>query len=654
MLATHPFKNESHELKNSFVSTLKKYLETQGYPEKITHTILDKKFLSENPPYYTYYPHLFNEAFGINDSGILETLSLAGFLYYKAIINIDAIFDQNPSESSFHKYIVANICQEETIKLLSGLFSPNHPFWNIWNKRKLEYVKAYNMDKNPEVITSYKEYELLADYKCAFGKIAIDSLYFLSENRDEDLYKNVLLSHKHFYTAFQIVDDITDFEEDAENKQFNLLAYELKKQLSQEEISHATIKSLKTKLFLNGTIEKAYEMALSYIKLAASTDVHSLEQWNQEIQFLNNIITTHKLNVNGFIEVFRAKQTLSHTKNSAGNNLNQAVQSGLEFITKSQKEDGSWNDYFNEAGISNSWATAFVLNYLPHDSSNISEGFFNAGISFLEKVIGSDGLWGYNDAWITDADSTSFAMLSLLKSKKSIDEKTLSTWLQFQKEDGGFSTYNDARKVISSLNNESITNVEGWTSSQFCVSATAYCVLCKIRPGEESFFQLRDYLLENLKKEHKHYSYWWTDFSYTLTFIIKGAEISADRELLSLSMELLKKHLDTSSIIKSNQNFFYLGMILDCICSSENSYNLFEEEANQIALLLTDSQMTDGSWMSDFSLRIPAPNERNPSSNNINWIKSDKGTNILVNDYQRLFTTVVSVAGLEKYGKIGK
>ena len=141
-IAIKKYKNNSSKLKKQFIKSLSEYLKSQKYHQKITNAILDESFINSNPLYYTYYPHLFNNAFKIFDKDILCTLSLAGFLYYKAILNIDKIFDEKEAKDSFQEYIIANICQEETIKLLSKLFPTNHPFWKLWNKRKMEYINA--------------------------------------------------------------------------------------------------------------------------------------------------------------------------------------------------------------------------------------------------------------------------------------------------------------------------------------------------------------------------------------------------------------------------------------------------------------------------------------------------------------------------------
>ncbi|WP_075340970.1 prenyltransferase/squalene oxidase repeat-containing protein [Tenacibaculum agarivorans] len=627
---------------------LNKYLENQKFPKKIIYALVDENFINSNPSYYTYYPFLFHKAFRVNDKDILETLTLAGFFYYKGIISIDDIFDQKAPENVFNKYVIANVCQEETIKLLSSLFPKTHPFWELWNLRKIEYIKAYDMDRNPEKIINHEQFETLADYKCAFGKIAIDSLFHLSTSKNENLYKKILASHKFFYVGFQLIDDITDFIEDMENEQFNILHFELKKLKNKAVIEKEGLKDLKTEMYLNGTINKVQEMAIKNLEKSLSfvNDI-ALDQWKQEVQGLYNTAISQYLNTSAYVSVFETKQILA-TEVIKHNNLKIAITKSIDFINKSQQKDGSWNDYFNEAGVSNSWTTAFMLTYYSKDITIDQTNILNHAIEFLKKTRGSNKLWGYNSSWIPDADSTSFVMLSSLNHKNAIDPQTIANWLTYQNEDGGFSTYNNPKEVLISLNSTAIQNVEGWTQSHFCVSATAYYVLSKLAIKNDALHKLRTYLIQKIKQEKSIHSYWWTDAIYAITFLVKGAEIYKDTELLTICNQFIDNYLQE----KKELNYFYQGLLLDCICSSEHLFKIYENEAHKIVIALLQNQFSDGSWKESYALRIPEPSVKSPENQNILWTKADQGTNILVNDYHRLFTTVVCLSGLSKYIKV--
>ncbi|ELR73693.1 squalene-hopene cyclase [Fulvivirga imtechensis AK7] len=649
MLSTKIFTRNHLKLKEDFVRLLKDYVEKEEFPKQIAGGILDMAFIDENPVYYTYYPYLFSEQFNIHDKQTLDLLSLAGFLYFKSIVNIDVIFDSQEAQSPFQNYILANICQEETVKLLSELFDSNHPFWKAWNKRKFEYVKAYQIDQESHNIRTYEEFETLADFKCAFGKIAIDSLFFLSGCQNKASYEKVLNSHKCFYAAFQILDDIADFKEDMENGQFNIVGFELRKQLTETEIKESTIRDLKTKLYLNGTIRKLQDQALSYIEQAEkSVDMLNAEQWKFEMQKMRNTIISDQLNLDGFIKVFDTKNNLSGVKRSSVS-PNEQINSALKFIINAQNKDGSWNDHFNEAGVSDTWATAFILSAFPKEYYEVYRSHLDRASNFLLQAMSNNNLWGYNSRWVADADSTTFAMLSQLCLGNGVAENSLHQWLEFQNSDGGFRTYLNKEIILASLNNDAMNDVEGWLRSHFCVSATAYYYLCRAGIFNDHFFRLKDYLSDNLKHAEHHHSYWWTDFIYTLSFLIKGATLINDDEVLKLCNPILDRYVKTGLTGKSASNYFYMGVLLDCVFDSKIEKDEWKEPIQKLASTLLENQMEDGSWPGNYSLRIPHPGIKFPQDPSHRWMKSDRGTNIVVEDFHRLFTSVVCTASLVKH-----
>ncbi len=652
MIQTNLHNNSFLKLKENFIILLKNYLSQQKLPIEIINQIQNRDFIDYNPIFYTYYPYLFNEAFSIKKKEVLDSLSLAGFLYYKALITIDNLFDKKSSSNSFQRYLIANICQEEAIKVLSSLFPKNSPFWDTWNLRKVEYMKAYQMDKGFHKITSYKEYESLADYKSAFGKIAIDSLYFLSGETHKEAYQKILKSHKYYYTAFQILDDIRDFQEDFENNQFNLALFELQQQVSKKEINNTPLRNLKQKIYQEGIVNKLQEKALEYInKSSLVKNSLFLNQWNFEIQTLHNDIVSHKLIVKGFIKEFTSLNKLSTTKNKNKNNINNAITLGENFILNSQNKDGSWEDYLNiTAGTSNTWTTAFILNYISDNFKKNNKEKIILAAQFLKKASISSNLWGYNNKWIADADSTTFTFLALIKSGETFTSKELSNWYTYQNNDGGFTTYNNEEEVIISLRNI-VEDAKGWTSSHFCVSATAYYFLSKEKIVNQQYSLLRKYLIEQLSTPENCYSYWWTDIIYTLSFLIKGSEIIDDFEIKKLTYDLLEKYLMSNKIEKfiSDENTFYLGLLLDCICSSDFLYKVHQESAKKISSFLISNQMTDGSWLPSYALRIPQTKLRNPNSSDISWRRSNKGTNIVLDNFNRQFTSIVCLSGLTHF-----
>ncbi|NQX82312.1 MAG: hypothetical protein HRT66_10010 [Flavobacteriaceae bacterium] len=634
------------ELEFDMKLSLSKYFENSNYTSDIIDEILDKEFISSNPSYYLYYPYLFNEYFDIHDKKTLDLISISGFLYYKSVILIDDIFDNKDSKNNFNKFFIANICQEETVKIISSFFKIDSSFWDTWNIRKFEYAKAYKMDKTMKNIKSYDEFEKLADYKSAFGKIGIDCLFHLSTNKDKAVYNDVLNSHKLFYTSFQITDDIADYMEDVENDQFNISKHELIKVLGDENIDNYSIKEQNKLMYFKGIASELYSKAIAYTDKAISImnlGNYSKETlWKNELYSLHNTCISNFLNITGFVETYKVKNKLSN-KIQVNNNLKDSIDRSIKYIIDSQDKQGSWNDIFNEAGVSNVWATSYIGYLLSESNVNISNKLLKKASNYLIQNKNSDALWGYNNMWIDDADSSSFALLNI-KSDVNINIY-FNNWLKFQKKDGGFSTYKDENILLSSLNSSKIKNVKGWTQSHFCVSSVSYLVFVELElTNSDSFKFLRSYLISKLKSYSNIISYWWAGEIYAIHYILLGAVKNKDTELVSICEIIVNK------LVKKNEvNYFFKGLMLHTLCLTDNLFIKHNSKVIEIAEQIINKQYTDGSWEEGFSLKIPHPSVIDVNNKDIAWTKDSKGTNIMVSDYNRLFTTASCLTALKKY-----
>ncbi|MGH1387190.1 hypothetical protein [Kordia sp.] len=649
LLKTNPYYTQIISQKEALITTitasLRSYLESNFYPTEVVEEIVSKDFIEANPSYYLYYPYLFKDYFQIDDKETLDLLSIAGFLYYRAVILIDTIFDDKNSKHNFQKYFIANICQEETIKILSRFFGENPKFWKTWNLRKFEYAKAYKLDKTLKSINNIAEFEALADYKSAFGKIAIDCLYHLSNTKDKELYASLLASHKYFYVAFQILDDIKDYTEDVENEQFNISKHELilKLQSENDSIDSYTLEQQKKLLYLKGIAENLYEKATNYLEksivLQASFNTKNAQLWTNEIDGLYNTGITHFLNIKGFINMFNSQNKFSAELNSK-TTIQDAVENAATFLQNSQASDGSWNDILNDAGVSDVWATSFVTQTLSEFDIESAEA-----IAYIQKHQLPSKLWSYNKVWLEDADSSSFALLSLHKHQISTEE-AFNKWLNFQNTDGGFATYNDRNLLISSLNSPHIQNVEGWLQSHFCVSAVAFIVFVELgKTDTKEFQQLRRYVLNQLSSKNTLLSYWWTADAYALYYVLLAASKIHDTEIIRLSEIRIEIELNVET-----RNYFYKSYLLKALCLRENLIKKHSSKIDTIALQIISNQFTDGSWQGSHSLKMPHPNVINAAREDIQWKPANKGTNIIVKDFNRVFTTVSCLSALKNYG----
>jgi hypothetical protein len=115
---------------------------------------------------------------------------------------------------------IISICQEESLKILGHLFSPSSTFWKCWGERKIQHYDGIEAEKLHRVYTEADYYKLACN-KSSFGKVAIDALYFLSNEKHERNYSLLLEAHNQFSIANQLVDDVQDISLDLEQGQFN-------------------------------------------------------------------------------------------------------------------------------------------------------------------------------------------------------------------------------------------------------------------------------------------------------------------------------------------------------------------------------------------------------------------------------------------------
>jgi hypothetical protein len=264
----------------------------------------------KSPEFYEYYPKLFHNYYPKIDEATIKTLSEAGYSYYLSILKLDAIIDNK----EFHKIFQVLNLQEETIKKLSSIYLYNHLFWEYWNKRKIEYFEAISLEKdlwnNPDV-ESYNE---VADKKSAFGKVAIDCLYILSENKNDETYNLLLESHKYFSIGFQLYDDVIDFSEDLEKKQFNKAVYELSKVIDFAKYNNdANI--LSKLLYIEGVGIKILDESLLYLDKAKNC-ISSLPEnslWHDTIDDFKQAIKRYTDTTLGYLKIIQERAKIRKT-----------------------------------------------------------------------------------------------------------------------------------------------------------------------------------------------------------------------------------------------------------------------------------------------------------------------------------------------------
>jgi hypothetical protein len=637
-----------------FYENLKDYVKLLPVDDTLKEYILEERFIKENPSFYSYYPLLFERVF--KPIGDVKLLSIAGFLYYKSILTIDNVFDKETFDSKL--YFLANFCQEEAIKILTSLFSLDSVFWSFWNKRKKEYAYALHIDKTLKNANSAEDFERLAECKSAIGKVAIDALHIMSIQVNDEVYKDVLNSHKYFYAGFQILDDLDDLKEDIEHNQFNFAHSKLKINLNIENgcDKEYTISELNKLLYLTGTAQELLDMAIDYFdKSEKYIEKYQLTDWIKEIRKLNNISISRKLNIDAYIKNIEVRLILSKDKISLPNSSKNAIKKAVQFLQKNQNKEGAWQEWYNDAGCSDSWATAFILSFICQKDSLIK--FNNASIKnaigFLEKF--ADNIWGYNRYWLPDGDSTTFALLALHEENNVKNQNAwFQKWLSFQKSDSGFSTYNSRVDLMSSLDKDDDNGLDGWLNSHLCVSSSAFYYISKVKPHTKMHDSLKAYILSKVNVKGIWDSYWWTSAIYSTAFLIKSSAHFEDvnfQSKIDVAIHFLLQTQNQNGSFGDTYNSesaFYTALMVDALTENTSVYNRYLPSIKKAYTWLLENQLTDGSWNATPALRVPSPNVIHPDESAY-WKEDTKGLNIRVTEFNRLFTSAIAISAIAKY-----
>jgi len=606
---------------------------------------------------YTQYPQLFGTAFNNIEEQKIETLNTAGYLYYKSVLLLDELIDNEATSSKIEQLFLSNKLQEESIKLLTSVFGLDNTFWDLWSKRQQEYFRAIQLEKQLNSKSNFKKYQQVADLKAAFGKVAIDCLYVLSKEEDVEKYNNLLQSHFHFSVALQLIDDLQDLEEDINNKQFNWAYHQATTVLSKEgyDTSSLTLSELKKLMYIKTIATDIREEALIQLNKSKTFSVkYNPIQWLEIIENQEKEIMQAIDKINAYKCELISKTQLS--TNFINNQIDIKTQFNLakEFLVNYQNEDGSWFDYNTNAGMSNVWSTAFILNNIL--DIKIDKKVISKAISFF-KNNKQQSLWGYNTSMLPDNDSSSFVLMVLYHQNVDIS-KELEIYLSQQSNKGGFSTYIDRKKLSNYLQTPQ-KKLDGWLQEHICVSAVSYYLMERLNlEGNPSKDKLHDFLFKNQRKDGLWISYWWTSPIYATSFIIQAYFINNTEINESISRAisgLLSLQQSDGSFIDNHntKSSFYTALVIIALCSNKTVSNEYQTKIKLAIDWLLSQQTKDGSFISTYSLQLPNTSVLNPK-NIKKWTKGNsQATNIITNDFMRLFTTSTCAKALDLYRKNG-
>jgi hypothetical protein len=397
-------------------------------------------------------------------------LCIAGYLYYQATLLLDAVIDTNDTE----KLLPAMVCQEEAIKLLTDIFGRKSDYWELWNQRRTEYFNAIHLEKKLSKAKNItlKSYREVASQKSAFGKAAIDAIFILNKSKYTNFYGSIIRSHDLFSVALQMNDDVLDFYQDFNTKQFNWALHKMLKVNTDEKVDIVKFKKL---FYIDGQAKRVFKQAILFLDRALEEvkDIPALA-WKYELEKLKRKFLKTIIEIDNYLEIINAKSQYSNTICRHSFNLTLRIEKTIQFLKDKQTHTGSWREYKNQGGISDIWSTAFVSSFLsehPILKMKLKNNLQKA-MRFLIRNQ-SNELWGYNNKWIDDADTTNFVFLSYFYNGIKINNKILSSWALYYINHQGFTTYQDTKHLVIALSDPKIRDVSGWTNVHQCVSAVS-------------------------------------------------------------------------------------------------------------------------------------------------------------------------------------
>ena len=620
---------------------LKEYVNNISLPDSFKANIADKKFLQDNPGFYVDYPLLFlknSKKLGEN----VKDLCVAAILYYESIIILDSVLDKNRSASL--QFPIIMCCQEEAIKILSRYFPIESLFWEKWNVRKLEYLRAFKNDRSHNV-NSIEEFEAHADDKSAIGKVAIDALYYMRLIPSIETYEKYLLMHRYYYTAFQIFDDITDVREDLKSGQFNIALWKIKQNIKHGICSADVLDNVNLlikELYEGDIVESLTKLAATYIdKTLQMAKDEGLEYFYAESCRMRNMMVDYQKGIEAYFYELKISQKLSVNK-IRETRLSVSIENAIDFLKQQQETDGAWMDLCVRNNICDNFSTSFVL-FMLKESHVIAWPMLKLAEEYL-KMVKMDTLWGKSQQSLADNNTSILSVLAL------DDTKEIPTLCKKLNEDGGISALCDKVSLFSSMPvvHEWETNTDGWLQSHVCVSSSLLYLFAKSGYRGSEYDKLIEFVKNKIKAE-TDIVYWWIDDIYTLYFLAKANEYIQDDELYNFVCRKTEEKLGSVRNMDSYEyNFFFLGLLMYLLC-----YVGKLAEARDICNIIIQNQYDDGSWPESDFMCIPRTEEMT-SQNSKCWKVSDIGMNVRIREFHRLITTSTLIMSLSEFQKHGK
>ena len=641
---------------------LYKYLDNHvDLPSGIRSTVFPDSFTEEKM--HLIMPAFFSKAFGIKFNSFVQDVSVGGFFYFKYLLCLDLLADQDSLISNKNlsqaTLLQSHIYHEEAMKILGKLLGSNKGFWATWSIRTRELLASILQDKQYNINMSFSDYEKLCIRKCSFYKAAVDVFYHRTSSEKntgvQDIYNDMLTLVDDFSIGRCIQDDIEDVVKDLQFSKNNICHIELNKALNArgESFSDCTTANIQSLCIGTGTFEKTLDLSIAYYRkalLICKKYPGKLKKLEELLNAMLNTLSLYLVQVKAYRMDKLIRRGMSATPAYGKYDPQTGREAAMEYIRNRQFSDGSWNDVMNKQGLSNVWATGFISIF------NDDPVILNAASEFLVNNK-HDGLWGYNNDWTFDYDSSTCSLIAIAKAGNNTTVSSrIGLWAGGQNDDGGFSTYKLSHTEFVDRIGLSPNKLKGWCQSQVCVSALAYYFACRYAKDQPFVPKLRTYLLNRQSRNGLWDSYWWTSGIYASYFVLQGMlhDEQVDRRYLDKAISRLVKMQKADGSFICNYaktgSAFYTALVLDLLCSDKVLKERYAQAIDKGVKWLLDNQFQDGSFPNTNFLAIPNPDVKKWNfSRSAGSLNRFGGGNSITGEQYSCYTTAVVHSALTKY-----
>lgn len=629
-------------------------------PTSLMGQIYPEGFLSSSQ--YLVFPLFFSRCFGTFRPTELNHLCSAGYLYFKYLLCVDTVLDKDVMET--HENAVpsevlqlrSHIYHEQSLRRLAALFPPKSGFWASWERRNNEFLQSILLDKKYRPDLELETYIQISHGKCAFLKASADSFFYRSGSKYPQCHADITRSLDLLAVGRCLQDDFEDFKKDLIHNRNNYGHVLLKRWFDEQgkRFDEHSPALLEKYFYTSRIAEELLEMSKSYFNKAIESVqayTHELSEYIRHLEAFRNKSNLIKVN----IEAYRITKLAQHLKGAALEKpleLNEAVERANNYVASMQNNDGSWYEITNKQGLSNVWATGFIALNLEPDSAA-----FRKAANFLESHR-QRALWGYNLDWVSDYDSTTCALIVLMKAGSDVSGP-MKQWLAGQHDTGGFSTYTAHHKELASYMGFQQTDLlKDWSRPHVCVSALAYFLLSHEANDvatQDARVRLRSYLLEGTNPRGVWEPYWWSSFIYPTVFTIRGLmqeNLLEDKTRIDVAIRYLlsRQSKDGSfkcDVLKSS-SVFYTALIMGMLCHQSTNFNRYRVRIERMKSWLLERQNENGKFESSDFIIIPMSDGSRLRSRRYRSNKAG-GTGSITGEIAGLFSTSTAYQALRQY-----